>query len=169
MQKAHSIKYSLFDEFYHLVIKRIKTYHLLNYISYDKNSARKFLIDELGWEDYHVKHGESRYTKFIQTYYMYLKHNIDYRRATLSSELCLGLVNRESALEILSNLPYNDEEINHEIDYISKKLCITRKRLEAIIASPPKWYVDYGNNMKMLGFVYDSYRKIYRKKKATNF
>jgi|APSaa5957512535_1039671.scaffolds.fasta_scaffold09382_4 N-acetyl sugar amidotransferase len=164
-----SIKYGFFDEFYHLMIKRIKTYHLLNYISYDKNEARKFLITELGWEDYYIKHGESRYTKFIQTYYLYVKHNIDYRRATLSSELCLRLTDRESALELLSELPYDDAEINHEIDYVAKKFNITRQRLENIINAPPKWYVDYDNNMRTLGAIYDVYRKVYGKKKATNF
>ena len=164
-----SINYSFIDEFYNLMIKKIKTYHLLNYISYDKNQARKFLADELGWEDYKVKHGESRYTKFIQTYYLYVKHGIDYRRATLSSELCLGLINRENALTILSNLPYNPEEIDREYTYISKKLDISKERLKDIVNMPPKWYDDYDNNMRILGFIYDTYRRLYKKKKATNF
>jgi len=164
-----SIRYSLLDEFYNLMIRKIKTYYFLNYLSYEKNHARKFLVNELGWEDYNVKHGESRYTKFIQTYYMYVKHGIDYRRATLSSELCLGIISRENALMILSDLPYNPEEIDREYIYISKKLGITRERLKDIVNMPPKWYSDYDNNMRILGFIYDTYRRLHKKKKVANF
>jgi len=152
-----------------LIIKRIKTFYLLNHVFYNRKDVSSILEKELGWEDYHFKHGESRYTKFIQSYYLFVKHGIDYRRATYSSDLCMGLTDRESALASLSSLPYDPEEVHHEIEYISKKLGVSKAQLEEIIQRPPKWYIDYDNNMRALGFIYSVYRWLHGKVKAASF
>ena len=164
-----SIKYGWMSEFYYLILKRLKTFHLLNHIVYNKADARLILQKELGWEDYYFKHGESRFTKFIQSYYLFEKHGIDYRRATFSSEICVGLIDRASALEALSHLPYDPDQVSSEKEYVAKKLGISVEQLTEIIQRPPKWYTDYDNSMRVLGFIYDTYRFLFRKEKATNF
>jgi N-acetyl sugar amidotransferase len=164
-----SQKNGVWDEFYCKIIKNIKTYYPLNYIPYDKDVAREELTQEVGWKYYGSKHGESRYTKFIQSYYLFVKHGIDYRRATLSSEICLGKISRNAALNILKKLPYENEEIQNDIEYVAKKLGISAQELYNIIKLPPKWYKDFKNNEFFLGKIYDAYRFLNGKEKSSNF
>jgi N-acetyl sugar amidotransferase len=164
-----SQKFGFMDEVYSKFIRRIKTVYPLNYMVYNKDQARKELEQNYNWRYYGSKHGESRFTRFIQSYYLFVKHGIDYRRATLSSEICLGLVKREDALELLSKLPYQPEEVVSEFQYVAKKLVISPEELKQIIAAPPKWYFDYPNNNKLLGKAYDLYRYFAGKEKTTSF
>ena len=130
-------------EMYNKLIRGIKMNYLLNYVPYEKEKAMEFLKKELSWKYYGGKHYESKYTGFIQSYYLYEKFGIDYRRATLATQICTGEVKREDALTELSIKPYKDEIVSKEKKYISKKLGITQDELERIISLPPKWYRDY--------------------------
>ena len=100
---------------------------------------------------------------------MVKKHGIDYRRATLSSEICTGKITREEALEILRDKPYDEKEVEEQIIYIAKKLQISKEELTDIINFKPKWYFDYPNNIKSLGKMYDLYRFLFGKEKTSNF
>ena len=164
-----SLKFGFIDEFYTKFIRRIKTVYPLNYIVYDKDLARKELEQNYYWQYYGSKHGESRYTKFIQSYYLVVKHGIDYRRATLSSEICSGMVKREDALKSLGKPSYKVGELTLEFQYLAKKLALTPDELKEIIAAPPKWYFDYPNNNRLLGKAYDLYRYFAGKEKTTSF
>lgn len=151
-------------EMYYKLFKGIRMTYLLNYVPYLKEEAIELLTKNFGWKFYGGKHHESKYTKFIQSYYLYEKFPIDYRRATLSSQICLGDVKREDALEKLKTLPYNADEIETEKRYISKKLQISLEEFEAIINLPAKWHWDYPNDKKKLGFIYDTYRRLFNVK-----
>lgn len=157
------------QEMYYKLIKGKRIIYLLNYIPYSKTEAIEFLQKELGWRYYGGKHYESKYTGFIQSYYLYKKFNIDYRRATLSAQICAGDVTRSAALRELEILPYNDTKTQLEKEYIAKKLSISLDEFEKIIQLPPKWYTDYPNDEKWLGFIYDTYRKLFKKDKLGNF
>jgi hypothetical protein len=143
--------------------------YLLNFVPYNKTEAIQLLEKELKWKDYGGKHYESKYTGFIQSYYLFKKFSIDYRKATLSSQICANSITRAEALEILKNNPYNEDKINREIEFIAKKLGITKDSLIEIIDSKPKWYEDYPNDEKWLKYVYDTYRKIFKKEKLASF
>jgi hypothetical protein len=165
-------KFPLFGfvkEMYFKLVERIKIIYILNYIPYNKDETIKMLENELDWRNYGGKHYESLYTGFIQSYYLYKKFNIDYRRATLSSQIITGAIKREDALEKLKILPYNESKVEKEKEYIAKKLDISLDEFEKIIALPPKWYTDYPNDEKKLTFIYDLYRKIFKKDKLGNF
>ena len=164
-----SQKFDAIDEIYSKVVRGIRTLYPLNYVDYDKQLAREVLERDYGWKYYGSKHGESRYTRFIQTHYLYVKHGIDYRRATLSSEILLGRISRGQALTLLETPPYASEDVDAEIDYVCKKLHVTRAKMEAIIAAPPKYYIDYPNNARALGMLYDLYRAMTGRKKTSNF
>jgi N-acetyl sugar amidotransferase len=164
-----ALKFGALQEGYCKAVQGIRMTYPLNHINYDKAAARTKLENEYGWQYYGSKHGESRYTRFIQNYYLYVKHGIDYRRATMSSEILLGMISRDAALEILEGPPYAQDDIPAEIDYIAKKLDIPRAELEAIIAAPPKYYYDYPNNEKPLSLLYAAYRKLTGRKKTSNF
>jgi hypothetical protein len=66
-------------------------------------------------------------------------------------------------------LPYIEEKAQREKEYISKKLNISKENLEDLINLPPKWYTDYPNDEKRLNFIYDVYRKLFKKDKLGNF
>lgn len=150
-------------EIFYKVVKGIRMIYPLNYIRFSKKEAIAFLEKEIGWKYYGGKHHESRFTKFIHAYYLVKKFNIDYRKATCSSLICAGEMTRDEAIALLKKEPYNEIEINREIDFIAKKLDITRAELESIIESAPKSYMDYPNNKKKLEKLYDLYRKFFRR------
>ena len=148
-------------EIYYKLIRRIKLIYLLNYLPYSKEDAIKTLENEVNWKNYGGKHHESVYTRFVQSYFQPVKFNLDYRRATFSTQICTGEITREYALEELKNKPYDPEKIEAEKDYIAKKLGITLKEFEEILNSPPKSYKDYPNNEKKLKFLYGVYKRYF--------
>jgi len=157
------------SEMYYKLVKKIRMVYLLNYVPYDKSNAIELLEKELNWKNYGGKHYESKYTGFIQSYYLFKKFNIDYRRATLSSQICAGAITRDEALEILKTSPFKEEVVEREIEYISKKLSVSVNELKEIIDLPPHWYSDYPNDEKWLNYVYNSYRKLFKKEKLASF
>lgn len=165
-------KFPLFgftNEMYYKLVKKMKIIYLLNYIPFSKNEAMELLKKELDWRYYGGKHYESMYTGFIQSYYLFKKFGIDYRRATFASQICTNTLTRSEALKELETLPYNQDKAQLEKEYISKKLGISYDEFEKILLSPAKWYSDYPNNEKWLGFIYDTYRNLYKKEKLGNF
>lgn len=170
-QRRHfaAMKFGVMDEAYVKVFRNIKTVYPLNYVEYNKDSERALLERDYGWTYYGSKHGESRFTKFIQNYYLYVKHGIDYRRATGSSEICFGKASRKEVLAKLEISPYTGMDLDGEIEYVAKKLSLSRPELDAIINAPPNWYFHFPNNRKWLGRLYDTYRFIYGRQKRSNF
>jgi hypothetical protein len=61
------------------------------------------------------------------------------------------------------------EQILLEKAYIAKKLDLSAEDFEKILRLPPKWYRDYPNDEKRLTFVYNTYRKLFRKEKLGSF
>ena len=159
----------LIRDSYFRLVKKIKFHSPLNLVGYDKEKAKLELSNLYDWTDYPMKHGESRYTRFLQSYYMFVKHGIDYRRTWLSCNICLGACSRDEAVHELKKLPYDAIHIEEEIQYISKKLQISAIELKEIISLPPKWFFDFPNQSYALGKLYDFYRFIFRKEKLTNF
>jgi N-acetyl sugar amidotransferase len=117
--------------------------NLLDYVDYDKASAKRLLIDELGWRDYGGKHFESIYTRFYQGYILPRKFGFDKRRSHLSSLVCSGQLSRDQALEELRAEPYPLDLQAADRKYVVKKLGITDEQFEAIMNSPPRSYRDF--------------------------
>jgi len=157
------------SEMYYKFIKGIKMTYLLNFIPYNKDEAIELLINELDWKNYGGKHYESKYTGFIQSFYLVKKFNLDYRRATLSSQICVDSVTRDEALEILKTPSYNENTVEKEMEYISKKLGVSLAEFKSIVNLQRHWYKEYPNDEKWLGYVYDTYRKLFKKDKLGSF
>jgi N-acetyl sugar amidotransferase len=148
-------------EMYYKFIKGIRIIYLLNYVDYNKADAMKLLVEQLDWKYYGGKHHESRFTKFVQSYLLPLKFDLDYRKATLSSQICAGEVTREKALEELKAPLYDESDIEKDKVYIAKKLGITKEELDNIMALPGKYYNEYPNDEKKLNFIYSIYRRFF--------
>lgn len=150
-------------EFFFKFAKGIRIDYPLNFVPFSQQQAVDLLREKFDYRYAGRKHYESRYTRFIQSYYLFEKFGIDYRRATLSSQILTGDTTREDAVEQLKVLPYNDDQVEDDKEYIAKKLGISQDEMEAIIALPPKWYWDYPNDDARLRLIYAIYRKVFRK------
>lgn len=152
------------NEIYYKYIKGIRTIYLLNYVPYSKKDAMSILENELGWTYYGGKHYESKYTGFLQSYILPVKFHIDYRLATFSTQICAGEISRSEALEELSKLSYDPSKAQEEKIYVCKKLGITVDEFESIMHAPPLSHKNYPNDKAKLEFIYNTYRKLNRKK-----
>ncbi|MEO6050546.1 MAG: N-acetyl sugar amidotransferase [Pyrinomonadaceae bacterium] len=152
-------------EIYYKLVNGIRMIYPLNYVPFTKQTAIELLEEKLDWRNPGGKHYESRYTRFIQSYYLYEKFGIDYRRAGLATQICTGETIRDNAIEQLKSKPFEIEKIEEDKQYISKKLTIKQDEFERILTLPAKWYWDYPNDDKKLGFIYDAYRVLFKKEK----
>jgi N-acetyl sugar amidotransferase len=148
-------------ETYYKFVKRIRIVYVLNHVAYSKEDAMRKLEDELGWEYYGGKHYESTITGFVQSYVLPVKFQIDYRRATLSSQICAGEMTRDEALEILKEPPFDPARVREEKAYVAKKFGISLEEMDAILAEPPKTHRDYPNNERLLQFLYRTDRLLF--------
>jgi len=158
--------FPLFDykkELYYKFVRGIRIVYLLNYLPFSKEDAILTLADKLDWKVYGGKHHESKYTSFVQSYIQPVKFNIDYRKATLSNEICSGKITREHALNELKEASYDVETISLQKKYVCKKLDISIVEFDRIMRLPVKTYKDYPNSQKKLEFIYDVYRKFFKK------
>ena len=140
------------DDIFIYPISGVKTIKPLNFLEYDKDKAINVLQNELGWSYYGGKHHESKFTKFFQTYYLPEKFGFDKRRAHYSSLILSKYMRREEALKLLERMPYNNNEIAEEKDYIARKLNISIGELNSILDGPIKTYKDYGNSEALFNF-----------------
>ncbi|MBK7706927.1 MAG: N-acetyl sugar amidotransferase [Acidobacteria bacterium] len=152
-------------EMFYKLIKGIEIVYPLDLVPYERAAAIATLERSCEWKYYGGKHHESRYTRFVQSYLLYKKFGIDYRRPELSVRICLGGISRDQALEELKQIPYNPTSIAEEMRYVAKKLEISDEELQQIIDLPAKWFWDYPNDDKKLSLIYNTYRRIFKKSK----
>ncbi len=132
--------YTIWKLMYYQRFRLQRTFDILNYIDYDKEAAKSFLINELGWRDYGGKHHESLYTRIFQSYILPVKFGYDKRRAHYSSLILAGQMNRNEAFELLKVPPYKADKIEEDIEYLVKKFQITRQEFENIMQTGPRYY-----------------------------
>lgn len=127
-----------FSEYYlyYPQIRRMTTIRPLNMIPYNKAAAIVQLQDQIGWRPYERKHGESLFTKFFQNYYLPTRYGCDKRRAHLSSMIVSGQVDRTDALRQLAEPLYQPDELERDIDYVTRKLRIDRAEFNRLMDAP---------------------------------
>jgi hypothetical protein len=163
------IDLTLFNELKYRLVNGIRTVYPLNYFSYDKKLAKSTLIENFGWEDYGGKHCESTFTRFAQLIYLPTRHNVDYRRAYLSADICLGRISRQHAMEELLVPPWKALNVDDDISFVACKLGYNEKSLKQLMFEPCKWYSDFPNREALLSIVYTVYRFITGRLKASSF
>ena len=130
---------------YYPFIKKMTPIRPLNYLPYSKEAALSILKAKVGYKEYGRKHGESRFTKFFQNYYLPTKFNQDKRLPHLSSQILSGEISRDEALELLSKPLYEPNELKEDKAFIAKKLDIPELELDKLISAPGNLYSDYKN------------------------
>ena len=131
--------------FYYPFIKGMTVIRPLNFMPYHKGEALEVLEEKVGYKEYGRKHGESRFTKFFQNYFLPTKFDMDKRRPHLSSQILSGELTREEALKELQKPLYDEIELREDKAYIAKKLGITVGELEKLVHSPGHDYSEYDN------------------------
>jgi len=138
---------SFFDRYFWFpAIKGFREVRLLNYLPYDKNSAKELITRELGWRDYGGKHYESIFTRFFQAYYLPQKFGFDKRKAHLSSLIVSGQMTRQEALQELNKPTAPADLLERDREFVARKIGISASEMDQILALPPKSYRDYPSN-----------------------
>jgi N-acetyl sugar amidotransferase len=135
---------------YYKYVKGISVIKPLDYIPFEKEKAMQFLEKEFGWQRYAQKHYESRFTRFYEGYWMPKKFGFDIRLAHYSSLILTNQMTREEALKKVSVLPYDEEAIKEDFEYVATKLGFTVEEFKEIMNGKNKTYRDYKNSM---GFI----------------
>jgi hypothetical protein len=132
-------------------------------MDYNKEEAKKLLIKELDWKPYPEKHYESIYTRFIQSYLLPKKFNIDKRIVHYSALIRSGQMKREEALDKIQNQPpYPPEKVKEDMDYVMKKLEISEKEFNQIISQPPKLFLDYPTQYPLFKALREPLKIVYK-------
>jgi hypothetical protein len=135
---------TLFDRKYRLpLLKNIETIMILNYVDYDKFKAMDVMKRELGWTNYGGKHYESIYTRFYQGYILPTKFQADKRRSHLSCLINNRRITREQALAEVQKPALDKETLESDRRFVIKKLGLTEREFDEIMAAPPKTFWDY--------------------------
>lgn len=135
---------------YYAYIKGMKRVAPLDYINYDKSAAEKELYEKFGWEKYENKHYENIFTRFYEGYFMPKKFGYDKRKCYFSNLILTGQMTREEALEKLNESPYSEDMMQDDMEYIAKKLGLSKVEFEQIINGENKDYRDYKNSLKLI-------------------
>lgn len=128
----------------------MKRVYPLDYVVYDKEEAEKLLHDKYGWEKYENKHYENVFTRFYEGYYLPHKFGYDTRKNVLSSEILAGMITRGEALKILDTPAYDEEQMELDLEYIAKKLGVSKEEFRQVIEGENKTWKDYRNVMKYI-------------------
>lgn len=134
---------TLLDYFRFIFLSKIKVVGILNYIDYHRDKTKTFLEKELGWRDYGGKHFESLFTRFNQTYIRYKKFGIDPRLIEYSALVRSGQISRDQSFELINKSPYNEDQLENEVEYVIKKLGLSRPEFDNIYALPKKSFLNY--------------------------
>ncbi|NLK37503.1 MAG: N-acetyl sugar amidotransferase [Epulopiscium sp.] len=135
---------------YYRYVKGMTIVQPLNLIPYVKEDAVKELNERFGWEKYPNKHFENVFTRFYEGYWLPRKFGYDKRRAHLSSLIVTGQLTREEALEILKEPPYPVEEAMQDMDFIARKLGITKAEFEKLMNAENKTFKDYNSSLTLI-------------------
>jgi N-acetyl sugar amidotransferase len=131
---------------YYRWFKGIRVTKLLDYVPYIKKDATELLSSRFGWQPYPMKHYESRFTRFYESFWTPRKFGYDKRRAYLSSLILTGQLTREQALEQISRPELDERTMAKEFEYVATKLGWTVEEFERIFKAPNKSHRDYKNN-----------------------
>lgn len=128
---------------YYPLIKKFKIIRPLDLMEYNKDEAKKIIMEKINWKDYGAKHHESRFTKFFQAHWLPSKFGFDKRRAHLSSLIVAGQTTRDKALEELKKPLYDEHELIEDIEFLSKKMGLSVEEFKNIMKMPNKTFRDY--------------------------
>ncbi|MBR2687871.1 MAG: N-acetyl sugar amidotransferase [Aquamicrobium sp.] len=145
-RKLRSYQMISFLEYYAIYpfIYGLRTVRPLNFMQYDKEQAI-VALSSIGWRPYGRKHGESRFTKLFQNYYLPEKFGYDKRRPHLSSLIVSGQMTRDNALAALNEPLYDSKDLAADLAFFCKKLGVSENEFHSYMNEPNRHYTDFAN------------------------
>ena len=145
---------SISENIYYQYFRGIKMLYPFFYIDYNKQAAREFLMKTFDWKYYGGHHHENSFTKFAIAYWMPVKFGFDKRIITFSAQICSGHLSRSEAIKELESPAYSPDNIEAEIDFVTKKLGITRDQFREYFNAPNHLFTDYPSYHPMFESIY---------------
>ena len=124
----------------------------LDYIPYIKHDAEIELEKRFGWEKFQHKHHESRFTRFLEDYWLPRKFGIDRRRAHLSSLILTEQLSRHEVIERIKKPEIDERSSEREFEYIAHKLDLDVNQLKNIFEGENKTSNDYKSKRRLIDF-----------------
>ena len=125
------------------IVKKITSHSILNYVPYNKSEVKQIIVRELGWKDYGGKHYESVFTRFYQGYILPVKFGVDKRKAHLSNLIYSGQISKKQAIKELERPPLTPEQVQQDMEFITKKLGLSQDEFLYIMHTPPRRHEDF--------------------------
>lgn len=145
------------------ILKGIRDIRPYYFLTYQKQEAKKLLIDVYNWKDYGGHHHENLFTKFAMAYWLPKKFGIDKRKINLSAQVLSGAISREEALHQLKQPFASDTELETTREYIIKKLELNQDEFSIIWRSANRNAFDYPSNYNLIFWLADTFSPIIRK------
>lgn len=152
-EKTKTPKYpilSYWDLAWYGIVQGIKVIRPFYHLDYSKTEAQEKLKEIYDWDYYGGHHHENVFTKFIISYWLPEKFEIDKRKITLSAQIMNGDLTRDEAISIINQKAFDPDKISEQIEYICKKLDMTREEFEMYFKAPNKFFFDYPNHYKLI-------------------
>jgi N-acetyl sugar amidotransferase len=143
---ADIFKYKL----YYRYIKGVKVVRPLDYVPYIKEDAICLLTERFGWQKYAQKHHESRFTRFVECFWLPKKFGFERRKAHLSSLILTNQMTREEALARVAKPEISEKEMMEDFEYVAKKLDLTTAQLQELFDGENKSFREYKNNLFLI-------------------
>ncbi len=140
----------LIYKLYYRYIKGLQIIRPLDYVPYIKEDAIRLLTERFGWQKYAQKHHESRFTRFVECYWLPQKFGFERRKAHLSSLVLTGQMTREEALARIAKPEISDQEMRDDFEYVAKKLDLTKDQLQDLFNGENKSFRNYKNKLFLL-------------------
>ena len=140
------------SKLYYSLILRMKVFKPLNYLPFVKKDAENLLENNFGWKPFQHKHFESRFTRFLEDFWLPKKFGFDRRKAHFSGLILSGQMTRDGALERINSPELDESFIRQEFEYIAHKLDMSSDELNDIFKSTNKTSSDYKSKMRLINF-----------------
>ena len=140
----------LIEQLFYGSICKIKKYQPFYNLNYSKQDAKKFLIKNYNWIDYGGHHHENLFTKFIISYWLKKKFNIDKRIITYSAQIISNKMKREVALKKLKEPPYDINEMERDKITVLNKLGFSMSEFDEVFNLKNKTFKDYPSHFEIL-------------------
>ena len=148
--------FSIIDVFVYKVFYKyilgMSVFKPLDYIQYIKHDAEIELEKRFGWEKFQHKHHESRFTRFIEDYWLPRKFGVDRRRAHFSSLILTGQLLRHEAIERIKKPEIDEHSSERDFEYIAHKLDLDVNQLKSIFEGENKTSSDYKSKRRLIEF-----------------
>jgi N-acetyl sugar amidotransferase len=138
------------SKIYYKYVVGMNVFKPLDLIPYKKREAEEELERRFGWKKFLHKHHESRFTRFLEDYWLPRKFGYDRRRAHFSSLILTEQMTRQEALDRIATPELDEHFIDCEFEYVAHKLDLTVDQLRAIFLADGRSSYDYKSKRALI-------------------